>query len=394
MGDCVALIVAAGRGQRLGGEVPKQYRPLAGRPLLRHCAAAFVDHPRIERVQVVYHPDDAALYDRAVGDLGLLPPVPGGATRQASVLEGLEALAASGSADGPERVLIHDAARPFVSTRVIDAAIDALDGHSGALVAVPVVDTLKRADGGIVVATLDRAELWRAQTPQAFRFEAILAAHRAAAGQALTDDAAVAEAAGLDIILVPGEEENFKVTTEDDLARAEALAAARDLPPTALPHVGTGFDVHGFGPGDHVWLCGVRIDHDRGLAGHSDADAGLHALTDAILGAIAAGDIGQHFSDRDPQWQGASSDRFLRHAVGLVAARGGRLVHLDVTLICERPKIGPHRAAMRARVAEICELPESAVSVKATTTEKLGFVGRGEGIGAQAIATVLVPESR
>lgn len=389
MGGSVALIVAAGRGQRLGGSVPKQYRQMGGWPLLRHCARAYATHPAIERVLVVYHPDDADLYEDAVGDLGLLPPVAGGATRQASVLNGLEALAGGPDAPAPARVLIHDAARPFISARVIDAAIGALDHHEAALVAVPVVDTLKRADGGVVAATVDRDGLWRAQTPQAFRFDAILAAHRAAVGRELTDDAAVAEAAGLEIVLVPGEEENFKVTTEDDLARAERLVAAR-----ALPHIGTGYDVHSFGDGDHVWLCGIRIAHDRGLVGHSDADAGLHALTDAILGALADGDIGQHFSDRDPRWKGASSDRFLRHAADLVTARGGRIAHLDVTLICERPKVGPHRDAMRTRIADICTLPESAVSVKATTTEKLGFTGRGEGIAAQAAATVLLPEGR
>lgn len=384
MAGCVALIVAAGRGQRFGGEIPKQYRRLAGQPLLRYCVRTFVGHPRIDRVQVVYHPDDDDLYRTAVGDLDLPEPTPGGRSRQESVLNGLEAIAPL----APQTVLIHDAARPFVSSTIVDATLDALADRAGALVAVPVVDTLKRGVNDHVAGTVDRAGLWRAQTPQGFRFEAILAAHRATAGQELTDDAAVAEAAGLEVALVPGAEENFKVTTEDDLARAEAILAAR-----ALPRVGTGFDVHSFGTGDHVWLCGVRIDHDRGLVGHSDADAGLHALTDAILGALADGDIGQHFSDRDPQWRGASSDRFLRHATDLVAARGGRIVHLDVTLICERPKVGPHRETMRRRIAEICGLPVGAVSVKATTTEKLGFTGRGEGLAAQAAATLLLPES-
>lgn len=388
MGDCVALIVAAGRGQRLGGGTPKQYRRLGGRPLLSYCASTLSQHPDVRAVQVVYHPDDADLYHRAVAGLDLLPPVPGGATRQESVRNGLEAL----SRHSPSRVLIHDAARPFLSARVIDDALAALDHHEAALVAVRVVDTLKRGrdtgSASFVSDTVDREGLWRAQTPQAFRFEAILEAHRAQSGRNLTDDAAIAEAAGMDVVLVPGDEENFKVTTEDDLMRAEKL-----LVTNTHPSVGLGFDVHAFGDGDHVWLCGIRIDHDRGLVGHSDADVGLHAATDAVLGAIADGDIGDHFSDRDPRWKGASSDLFLKHAVERVSARGGCLRHLDVTLICERPKIGPHRAAMRARMAEICGLPTGAVSVKATTTEKLGFTGRGDGIAAQAVATVSLPLS-
>lgn len=387
MSGCIALVVAAGRGTRFGGEVPKQYRQLAGAPVLRHCLRTFRGHPDIAAVRVVIHADDRARYDEAAKGLDLLDPVTGGASRQESVRLGLESLAG----EAPATVLIHDAARPFVDRRSISAAIAALETSPGALVAVPVVDTLKRGvaakdDGARVADTVDRAGLWRAQTPQGFRFADILAAHEAAKGDTLTDDAAVAEQAGLEIALVEGSEDNFKVTTEADLARAERLLAAR-----CEVRTGSGFDVHAFGPGDHVWLCGVKIAHERGLVGHSDADVGLHALTDAILGAIGAGDIGDHFPDSDPQWRGASSDRFLAHAAALVAERGGAIQNVDLTLICEQPKLAPHRHAMTARVAEILGLTPDRVGLKATTTEGLGFTGRGEGIAAQAIATLRLP---
>lgn len=383
MSGCYALLVAAGRGTRLPGDVPKQYRAIAGEPILRRAAKAFLRHPAIAGVRVVIHPDDRALYDRAAAGLDLLAPVSGGATRQESVRNGLESLAVL----APDHVMIHDAARPFVSTASIAAARDALDRVAGAIVAIPVVDSLKRASGGHLAA-VDRKDLWRAQTPQAFRYADIVRAHRAAAGQDLTDDAAVAEQAGLGLAIAPGSEDNFKITTEDDIARAERLVAARP----ALPRTGMGFDVHQFGPGDHVWLCGVKVPFARGLVGHSDADVGLHALTDAVLGALADGDIGAHFSDRDPRWKGARSELFLKHAVELVRARGGRILHLDLTLICELPKIRPHHAAMVARVAEIAGLDAKRVSIKATTTEKLGFTGREEGIAGQALATVLLPD--
>ncbi len=387
MSGCYALLVAAGRGTRLTGDVPKQYRALGGEPILRRAATAFLHHPAIDGVRVVIHPDDRALYDGAATGLDLLGPVAGGATRQDSVREGLESLAAM----APDFVMIHDAARPFVGADAIAAAHDLLDragpAVSGVIVAVPVVDSLKRASGGQLTA-VDRKDLWRAQTPQAFRYADILRAHRAAAGLDLTDDAAVAEHAGLGLAIAPGSEDNFKITTEDDVARAERLVAARP----ALPRTGLGFDVHGFGPGDHVWLCGVKIPSGRGLVGHSDADVGLHALTDAVLGALADGDIGAHFSDRDARWKDARSDLFLRHAVERVRARGGRILHLDLTLICEEPRIRPHHDAMAARVAEIAGLEPKRVSIKATTTEKLGFTGRGEGIAGQAVATVLLPD--
>jgi 2-C-methyl-D-erythritol 4-phosphate cytidylyltransferase/2-C-methyl-D-erythritol 2,4-cyclodiphosphate synthase len=384
MSGCYALLVAAGRGTRLPGDVPKQYRAVGGEPILRRTARAFLGHPAIAGVRIVIHPDDRALYDRAAAGLDLLPPVAGGATRQDSVRNGLESLADR----APDFVMIHDAARPFVSAPSIAAARAALDTADGAVVAIPVVDSLKRA-AGASLAAVDRKDLWRAQTPQAFRYGAILAAHRAAAGLDLTDDAAVAERAGLGMALAPGSEDNFKITSEDDIARAERLVAERP----ALPRTGMGFDVHQLGPGDHVWLCGVKVPFSRGLVGHSDADVGLHALTDAVLGALADGDIGAHFSDRDPRWKGARSEVFLKHAVERVRARGGRILHLDLTLICERPRIRPHHAAMVTRVAEIAGLAANRVSIKATTTEKLGFTGREEGIAGQAVATVLLPDA-
>lgn len=381
----IALIVAAGRGQRFGSELPKQYHRLLGLRVLAHTMAAYTRHPLVDQVRAVIHPDDRPLYDEAaVGLRKLMAPVNGGSDRQASVLNGLESLADL----RPNRVLIHDGARPLISAAMIDRTLAALDRYPGAIAAVPVSDTLKRGRDGLSDGTLDRAGLWRAQTPQGFRFDDILAAHRSATPGA-TDDAAVAEQAGLAVALVPGEEDNLKITTAEDLSRAERLMLSRlgDL------RVGQGFDVHKFAApgGDGVWLCGLKVPHDRPLEGHSDADVALHALTDAILGAIGAGDIGQHFPPSDPQWRGAASHQFLRHAASLVEARGGVIAHADVTIICERPKVGPHRAAMVARMAEILRLDPDRVSVKATTTERLGFTGRGEGIAAQAVATVRLP---
>lgn len=383
MASCVALVVAAGRGTRLGAPLPKQYLPLAGKPLLRYSLETLARHPAIGHVRVVFNPDDGAHYDAASRGLDLLPPVPGGAARQDSVRLGLESL------DGlkTERVLIHDGARPFVDAATIDRVLAALDQAPGAIPALPLRDTVKRGTDGVVTDTVDRSSLWRAQTPQGFHYRPILAAHRAAAGSDLSDDAAVAERAGLAVRLVAGSEENFKVTTGDDLLQAERLLAARQ----ADIRTGQGFDVHAFGPGDHVWLCGVKVPHAQGLVGHSDADVGLHALTDAILGALGAGDIGMHFPPGDAKWRGAPSHLFLRHAADLVAAAGGSIAHVDVTLVCERPKIGPHRDAMVARMAEILGIEKRRVSVKATTTEKLGFTGRGEGIAGQAVATLRLP---
>jgi 2-C-methyl-D-erythritol 4-phosphate cytidylyltransferase/2-C-methyl-D-erythritol 2,4-cyclodiphosphate synthase len=331
------------------------------------------------------HPAQRDLYEAAAtGIAKLLPPVEGGATRQASVLNGLERLAA----EGPDYVLIHDAARPLIDAGTISRTIEALAHHPAILVAVPVVDTIKRGVRERVGDTVDRRDLWRAQTPQAFHFQAILDAHRKVAGGELTDDAAVAEAAGIPVTFVMGSERNFKVTTQDDMERAERMIGGQ-----MEFRTGNGFDVHRIIPGDGVTMCGVRIPCDMALEGHSDADVGLHALTDAILGAIGAKDIGAHFPPSDPKWRGAESWKFLDHAARLVAERGGRIAHCDVTIICERPKIGPHRDAMVQRVAEILKIAPDRVSVKATTTEKLGFTGRGEGIAAQATATVGLPVS-
>lgn len=376
-----ALIVAAGRGSRAGPGAPKQYRLLAGEPVLRRTLSAFTAHPGISEIQAVIHPEDAEAYEAAATGLPkLLPAISGGATRQASVLAGLEALAGSGA---PELVLIHDGARPFVSHRLISDCLAALASHDGALTALPLTDTIRRGAGGLAGETVPRDGLWRAQTPQGFRLRSILDAHRAAAGQDFTDDAAVAAMAGIDVALVEGDEDNFKITSAADIERAERM-----LMRGGETRTGMGYDVHRFGPGDHVWLCGVKLPHVAGLEGHSDADVGLHALTDAILGAIGAGDIGKHFPPSDPQWKGASSDRFLAHAARLAREAGAAISNVDVTLICEAPRISPYTEYMRGRIAEILGIEVSRVSVKATTTEGLGFTGRREGIAAQAVATL------
>ncbi len=380
------LIVAAGSGVRAGGDVPKQYREVAGKSLLRHAVEAMLAHPAVDAVTVVINPADRERYDRAVVGLDVAPPVAGGATRQLSVLNGLLALGET----PPTLVFVHDAARAFVPDAVIDALIAALGdpGNDGAVPGLAVVDSLRRG-GDHYEAAVDRDGLFRVQTPQAFRFPALLASHRAAALGA-TDELAIAMAAGLKIAITPGDERAFKVTEPQDFAKAESMLTP-SISPALTSRVASGFDVHRFGPGDHVWLCGVKIPHDHGLIGHSDADAGLHALTDALLGTIAAGDIGDHFPPSDPQWRGAASDMFLAHAAMLVRSSGGILDHVDVTLICERPKIGPHRTAMRARIADILAIDIARVSVKATTTEMLGFTGRNEGVAAQAIASVRLP---
>ncbi|MDP6883075.1 MAG: bifunctional 2-C-methyl-D-erythritol 4-phosphate cytidylyltransferase/2-C-methyl-D-erythritol 2,4-cyclodiphosphate synthase [Rhodospirillales bacterium] len=382
MGECVALVVAAGRGERFGGEVPKQYVGLGGEALLRRALGVFLDHPAVDAVRPVIHPGDRALFDASTAGMALMEPVAGGATRQESVRLGLESLAKA----APYAVLIHDAARPFVDAGLISRVLSALDEVPAAVPAIPVSDTLKRSalDAAPLrlAGTVDRAGLWRAQTPQAFRFADILAAHGRLADKDLTDDAAVAEEAGLAVALVAGSEDNFKVTTADDLGRARRHLGGAEI------RTGMGYDVHRFGPGDHVMLCGVAVPHSAGLIGHSDADVGLHALTDALLGAIGDGDIGSHFPPTDPRWRDVPSATFLRHAGDLVIARRGAILNLDVTVICERPRLAPHRTAMIERIAEILGLAAERVSVKATTTEGLGFTGRGEGIAAQGIATI------
>lgn len=386
MGGTVALVVAAGRGERFGASLPKQYLPLCGKPLLHYSLATLAQHPGIDAVRAVTQPADRALYDQAAADLDLLDPVAGGSTRQGSVRAGLESLQES----RPDRVLIHDGARPLLPSGVIDRVLQALDTAPGAIAALPVTDTLKRSTDSKIVQTIPRQGLWQAQTPQGFHYHAILQAHLAAGDEELTDDAAVAERAGLAVQLVQGSSRNLKVTTSEDLERAEAVLKGIG---GAIPDIrtGNGFDVHRFTAGDHVNLCGVRIPHDQALLGHSDADVGLHALTDALLGAFGAGDIGQHFPPSDPQWRGTDSAVFLGHARDLLAARGGRILNVDITVICERPKLGPQRPAMIARIAEILALEPERVSVKATTTEGLGFTGRREGIAAQAGATIALP---
>jgi len=387
--NCIALIVAAGRGSRYGGPLPKQYALWRGQPVLRCAVEAFRRTPGISGLQVVIAAGDEARYEAAMVGLELPRPVLGGMSRQQSVLRGLQAL----SACTPDFVAVHDAVRPFVRSADIAACLTeaARPGIDGAVLGTPLVDTLKRTDdSGTIVATTPRAGLWRAQTPQVFRFAALLAAHRNAAElgcseeTALTDDAAVAERAGLKLVMVAGHEDNTKITTMDDLAGAVATETR-----TAL-----GYDVHMFAPGDAVMLGGVAVPHSYALAGHSDADVALHALTDAILGTIGAGDIGKHFPPSDQKWRGASSDRFLQYAVELLGSRGGRIIHLDLTLVCEAPRIGPHRDAIIASIARIAGINPDRVSVKATTTEGLGFTGRREGIAAQAVATVELPRGQ
>ncbi|HEY3638580.1 MAG TPA: bifunctional 2-C-methyl-D-erythritol 4-phosphate cytidylyltransferase/2-C-methyl-D-erythritol 2,4-cyclodiphosphate synthase [Rhizomicrobium sp.] len=385
MSDTAIVIVAAGQGQRAGGPVPKQFQPLLGAPVLRRSVAAFAGRPDINLVQIVTSADRHAESEIALDGLSRLPFVTGGATRQQSVRNGLEALAPH----APDFVLVHDAARPLVTPALIGRVIDTLE--QGAVAAIPLVsvaDTLKRDDAG-AWTTVPRDGLYRAQTPQGFRFSDLLTAHRKFAGTNVTDDMALAELAGLSITRVRGEETNLKITTEEDFSHAARLLRGT----MSEFHTGMGFDAHRFTDGDHVWLCGVKIAHSAGLEGHSDADAGLHALTDAILGAVGAGDIGQHFPPTDEKWRGAASAKFLEHAARLVDEAGGAIVHCDVTLICERPKIGPHREAMRTRIADILRLELSRISVKATTTERMGFTGRGEGLAAQAVATIRLPAS-
>lgn len=380
---CAVLIVAAGAGERFGGSLPKQYMDLAGVPILRRSVLAFQNHPHISQVQVVYNPKHRDLYDKAVGDLALPEPVTGGASRQDSVRLGLEAMAAN----PPDFVMIHDAARPLIDAATISAVRRALDSAAGAIAAKPLVDTLKRGKGDTIEITIDRSHLWQAHTPQAFRFADILAAHRAAAGQQLTDDAAVAEKAGLTVTLVHSNPDNMKITNPDDLDRAARLLGQGfgDI------RTGMGFDVHRFEPGDKIILGGIAIPHNRKLEGHSDADAVLHALTDALLGAMGLGDIGKYFPPSDPQWKGKDSAHFVRAAVSMISERGGIISNVDITLMCEAPRVGPHRDAMQKRIAELLEVAVDRVNVKATTTERLGFTGREEGLAAQAIATLRFP---
>jgi 2-C-methyl-D-erythritol 4-phosphate cytidylyltransferase/2-C-methyl-D-erythritol 2,4-cyclodiphosphate synthase len=386
------LIVAAGRGSRVAGaDRPKQYLSLGGRAVLERTVAVFAQHPDIARVSVVIHPDDQPAYMAAVAGIEgpLAPPTIGGATRQVSVLRGLESLVTW----APDVVLIHDAARPFTTAGTIDAVLSGLRRHPGVVAGLRVTDTIKRGDArGLVAETVPRHDLWRAQTPQGFHYAAIAEAHRRAAAAGIidfTDDAALAEWARLEVAMVEAQGNNMKITTADDVALGEALLGGRGR--LVETRTGQGFDVHVFVPGDHVWLCGVRIPHTHRLDGHSDADAALHALTDALLGAIGDGDIGQHFPPSDPKWKGTASHLFLADAVRRVRERGARIVNTDITLLCEAPRISPYRDAMRARIAEILGIEISRIGVKATTTEGLGFTGRREGLAAMAVASVMLP---
>lgn len=372
-----AILVAAGSGSRFGAGTPKQFMCLAGKPVMRHCGESLA-----REVDLLLPVGDAGPINAALAGIDHLPPVAGGATRQDSVRLGLEALVAH----APDIVLVHDAARPIIPAGTIAALLAALETMPGAIPALPVADTLKRAELGKIAATVSRDGLYRAQTPQAFRFPALLAAHRGAFGMAATDDASLLEATGDAVAIVPGSDDNIKLTYADDLPRLERIMSAH-----LIPRIGTGFDVHVLEAGRPLILCGLAVPHEKGLAGHSDADVGIHALCDAIYGALAEGDIGRHFPPSEVVWKDADSAQFLAHAAGRIAARGGRLANADVTLICERPKIAPHAAAMAARLAAILGVDASLISVKATTTERLGFTGRGEGIAAQAVATVLVP---
>ncbi len=371
------LLVAAGSGSRFGAPTPKQFLTVAGHPVIRHAAAVFA------RAGLLIQPvGDAGPIEQALAGLAHLPVVPGGATRQDSVRAGLEALASH----APDIVLVHDAARPVIPEGTIPALLTALDTDQGAIPAVPVADTLKRGADGAIAGTVSREGLFRAQTPQAFAYPLLLALHRSA-GPGATDDAAILEAAGHAVALVAGHEDNIKLTYPEDMLRLERILA-----PTLLPRVGTGYDVHVLVENRRLFLCGIEVPHERGLSGHSDADVGIHALCDALYGAMAEGDIGRHFPPSEAQWKDADSARFLVHAAGLVAAKGGRIVNVDVTLICERPKITPHAPAMIARLAELMGVAAHRVSVKATTTERLGFTGRMEGIAAQAAVMLLMPD--
>lgn len=376
-----AVVVAAGKGLRAGGDIPKQFAQHDGKPLLRHSIEALAGWNAAMRLFVVIGDGQQPLAEQALEGFNNVTYVTGGAERRDSVRLGLLAIAAEG---GAARVFIHDAARPHLTSAVLDRLDGALDQQPGAVPVLPVVDSIARAEQGLMQAAVDRADLWRIQTPQAFHFDRILAAHldwpQAAPA---TDDSQIARASGMAVAFVEGDEALKKITFAEDFAMAHS-------PCVLMTRTGLGYDVHRLASGEELWLGGVRIAHDKGLVGHSDADVALHAITDALLGAMALGDIGEHFPPSDPQWRGADSAQFLAHAASLVRAKGGEIVNIDLTIICEAPKIGPHKAAIQERIANILEVRPDQVGVKATTTERLGFTGRGEGIAAQAVASVMV----
>lgn len=387
----VALITACGRGNRmnLGEGIPKQYLPLAGVPLLRHSIMAFLNHPKISDVMCVIHPDDVAFYEEAVAGLDLLNPVFGGDTRQASIRFGLEAL----REHHPNKVLIHDGVRPFVSKRVINGILEKLETHPAVIPAVAVEDTLKKYSDGKIEWTLERENLWRAQTPQGFIYEDILNSHIAFKDLNFTDDSALNEYAGIPVAIVPGSQNNFKITTEEDYERAIRVVSMLIQNVKEENRCGTGFDVHAFrkrneGENNLIRICGVDIEFDKKIAAHSDGDVGIHAAMDALLGAIGEGDIGEHFSPNDARWKNIDSREMLKIVKHLLVKKGARIMNLDITLICERPKISKFKNQMREELAKVLGLSKSRVNIKATTTEKLGFLGREEGIAAQAAASI------
>jgi len=384
MKGCAVLILSGGSGARFSTKIPKQYFKLGDKTIIRHAIDAFLEHPEIEAIRVVRRPQDKRLYEDSVTGIKILEPTDGGKTRHESVRLGLESL----KDIKPQWVLIHDAARPFPNKSLITRVLNGLTKSHAVVPGLPLLDTIKELEDNrkTIKKTIDRKKLWRAQTPQAFHYKTILNAHRKTTEEEMTDDAAVAEKAGISVTIVDGLNDNIKVTTQEDLQKATKMLNFSD----SVTRVGTGFDAHRFGPGSHVVLCGIKIKHEQGLEGHSDADVPMHALTDAILGAISAGDIGSHFPPSDKKWRDAPSDQFLRHASKLVQDLNGTIINVDLTIICESPKIGPHREAMQKKISEILGIPPSGVSVKATTTEQLGFTGRREGIAAQAITSILL----
>lgn len=381
--------MAAGRGCRFGEKTPKQYLKLDGIAILRHATMAFLNHPQVSKVRVVIHPEDRHLYNEALAGLKTMTPVNGGKTRQDSVRLGLESLEDINA----DSVLIHDAARPLLSEALISGVINALSHTPGVVPAISVVDTLKRTTTtGLIKETIDRTALWRAQTPQGFRYTDILQAYRNTTDEELTDDAMVLERSGLSVVLAPGSEKNFKITTLEDLEKAEHFLIAHKKGQDMEYRTGLGFDVHAFTKGDHVVLCGVTIPHNHALKGHSDADVALHALTDALFGAVGAGDIGSHFPPSDLQWKDADSTIFLKKAIAEITKCGGQIINIDLTLICQSPQISSYRKMMIVRLSDILNIADERISIKGTTTEKLGFTGRKEGIAVQAVVSVRVPK--
>jgi len=383
--SCVALVVSAGRGRRCGTDIPKQYVKVNHSALLTRSVRTLSSHPLIDFVRVVIHPDDQELYEQATKNFEILDPVFGGKERQDSVFLGLKSL----EEINPTYVLIHDAARPFVSKNTISSLINTLvEGSSAVIPGILTKDSMKRTEKNQIVETVDRKNLWQAQTPQAFDYRAILTAHIVSAGRALDDDAEIAQINNIEVKIIEGSPDNFKITTYADLEKGKIISNSNDG--VQMPRVGIGFDVHGFEPGDSITLCGINVPYERSLKGHSDADVGLHALTDALLGAIGMGDIGTIFPPTDPKWKKADSKIFLESVNDEINKRGGQIINIDLTIICEEPKISNHRDRMQNSIASILNITNKQINIKATTTEKLGFIGRGEGIATQAIVAVLI----